>query len=184
MASASAGADISDDEDPELATAPDPAATNPFSPAGSAGNMLTLSQGDLVLMMRQMMEVSQAANSAAQAALAATRSSDRTGLAGSDMARLLPKPDIFKPPNREAEHGEWSSWLWTLKQYLGALDASFTDELLFVERGLQIIQRIPVQNGFEALRQLVQLYQPASKTRSLDILSALTSMGHFRAGEP
>ncbi|CAE7217588.1 unnamed protein product, partial [Symbiodinium sp. CCMP2456] len=36
----------------------------------------------------------------------------------------------------------------------------------------------------EALRQLVQLYQPASKTRSLGILSALTSMGHFRAGEP
>ncbi|CAE7773613.1 unnamed protein product, partial [Symbiodinium microadriaticum] len=179
---------------------------------------MSLSQSDLVLMMRQMMEVTQAASTAAQAALAATKDASKSGLAGADMARLLPKPDVFKPANREAEHGEWSAWFWTLKQYLGALDAAFTDELTFIERnptkdlsaeayasleserrskqlfallsslirgrGLQIIQRIPVQNGFEALRQLVQLYQPASKTRSLGILSALTSMGHFRAGEP
>ena len=179
---------------------------------------LSLNQSDLVLMMRQMMEVTQAASTAAQAALAASRDGSKSGLAGADMARLLPKPDVFKPANREAEHGEWSAWFWTLKQYLGALDAAFTDELTYIERnptkdlsaeayasleserrskqlfallsslirgrGLQIIQRIPVQNGFEALRQLVQLYQPASKTRSLGILSALTSMGHFRAGEP
>ena len=222
MASPHAGAGLDDDEDPELATGPDPP-TNPFSPGGAANpsngaNVMSLSQSDLVLMMRQMMEVTQAASTAAQAALAATKDASKSGLAGADMARLLPKPDVFKPANREAEHGEWSAWFWTLKQYLGALDAAFTDELTFIERnptkdlsaeayasleserrskqlfallsslirgrGLQIIQRIPVQNGFEALRQLVQLYQPASKTRSLGILSALTSMGHFRAGEP
>ncbi|CAE7322877.1 GIP [Symbiodinium sp. KB8] len=222
MASPQASAGLDDDEDPELATGPDPS-TNPFSPGGTANasnaaNVMSLSQSDLVLMMRQMMEVTQAASTAAQAALAATKDAGKSGLAGADMARLLPKPDVFKPANREAEHGEWSAWLWTLKQYLGALDVAFTDELTFIERnptrdlsgepyasleserrskqlfallsslikgrGLQIIQRIPVQNGFEALRQLVQLYQPASKTRSLGILSALTSMGHFRAGEP
>ena len=217
MASPHAGAGLDDDEDPELATGPDPP-TNPFSPGGAANpsngaNVMSLSQSDLVLMMRQMMEVTQAASTAAQAALAAAKDTSKSGLAGADMARLLPKPDVFKPANREAEHGEWSAWFWTLKQYLGALDAAFTDELTFIERnptkdlsaeayasleserrskqlfallsslirgrGLQIIQRIPVQNGFEALRQLVQLYQPASKTRSLGILSALTSMGHF-----
>ena len=222
MASPHAGAGLDDDEDPELATGPDPP-TNPFSPGGAANpsngaSVMSLSQSDLVLMMRQMMEVTQAASTAAQAALAAAKDTSKSGLAGADMARLLPKPDVFKPANREAEHGEWSAWFWTLKQYLGALDAAFTDELTFIERnptkdlsaeayasleserrskqlfallsslirgrGLQIIQRIPVQNGFEALRQLVQLYQPASKTRSLGILSALTSMGHFRAGEP
>ena len=138
MASPHAGAGLDDDEDPELATGPDPP-TNPFSPGGAANpsngaNVMSLSQSDLVLMMRQMMEVTQAASTAAQAALAATKDASKSGLAGADMARLLPKPDVFKPANREAEHGEWSAWFWTLKQYLGALDATFTDELTFIER--------------------------------------------------
>ena len=51
-------------------------------------------------------------------------------------------------------------------------------------RGLQVVQRTPLQHGFEALRQLIQLFQPSSRTRSLGILSALTSMNQFRAGEP
>ena len=51
-------------------------------------------------------------------------------------------------------------------------------------RGLQIVQRTPLQNGFEALRQLVQLFQPTSRTRFLGILSALTTMGHFKSGDP
>ena len=211
---------VNEDDDPELAEGPQSpqAAGNPFSPTGGAASgTLSMNQADLVLMMRQMMEVTQAASTAAQAALAATKDR-RAGLGGGDMARLLPKPDVFKPATREAEHGEWSSWLWSLKQYLSALDPAFTDELTFIERhptkdltneayasdeaeqrskqlfallsslvkgrGLQLIQRVPVQNGFEALRQLVQLYQPASKTRSLGILSALTSMSHFRASEP
>ena len=46
------------------------------------------------------------------------------------------------------------------------------------------MQRAPLQNGFEALRQLVQLFQPTSRTRSLGVLSALTTMSHFKNGEP
>ena len=120
MASPHASAGLDDDEDPELATGPDPS-TNPFSPGGTANasngaNVMSLSQSDLVLMMRQMMEVTQAASTAAQAALAAAKDTGKSGLAGADMARLLPKPGVFKPANREAEHGEWSAWLWTLKQ--------------------------------------------------------------------
>ena len=127
---------VNEDDDPELAEGPQSpqAAGNPSSPTGGAASgTLSMNQADLVLMMRQMMEVTQAASTAAQAALAATKDR-KAGLGGGDMARLLPKPDVFKPATREAEHGEWSSWLWSLKQYLSALDPAFTDELTFIER--------------------------------------------------
>ena len=51
-------------------------------------------------------------------------------------------------------------------------------------RGLQIIQRVPSQNGYEALRQLMQLFQPTSRTRSLGILTALTQVHSFKSSEP
>ncbi|CAE7616396.1 GIP [Symbiodinium natans] len=159
-----------------------------------------------------------AAATAAQAALSAATSQGnaKQGIAGSDMARILPKPDVFKPATREEEHGMWLQWFWSLKQYLCALDSAFGDEIAYLEqhpdeegqgykspeaaqrskqlfallcslvkgRGLQLIQRVPAQSGFEALRQLIQLFQPTSRTRSLGILSAITSMNHFKGNEP
>ena len=217
-----------DDEDDELLgpgpTGPPAAGSaNPFSPAASqagagspqvAGGM-TLSQQDMMLMMRQMMDATAAASRAAEAAVAvanASVESKKKGIGASDLARILPKPDVFKPSTREEEHGTWIQWFWSLKQYLCALDTGFSDELAYIEgrpleeilvynsteseqlysllaslvrgRGLQVVQRTPLQNGFEALRQLVQLFQPTSRTRSLGILSALTTMGHFKNGEP
>ena len=221
-----------DDEDDELlgpgpTGPPATGAANPFSPAASqtgagspqvAGGM-TLSQQDMMLMMRQMMDATAAASRAAEAAVAvanASVESKKKGIGASDLARILPKPDVFKPSTREEEHGTWIQWFWSLKQYLCALDTGFSDELAYIEgrpleeilvynsveseqrskqlysllaslvrgRGLQVVQRTPLQNGFEALRQLVQLFQPTSRTRSLGILSALTTMGHFKNGEP
>ena len=221
-----------DDDDDELLgpgpTGPPAAGSaNPFSPAASqagagspqvAGGM-TLSQQDVMLMMRQMMDATAAASRAAEAAVAvanASVESKKKGISASDLARILPKPDVFKPSTREEEHGTWIQWFWSLKQYLCALDRGFSDELAYIEsrplegilvynsteseqrskqlysllaslvrgRGLQVVQRTPLQNGFEALRQLVQLFQPTSRTRSLGILSALTTMGHFKNGEP
>ena len=47
-----------------------------------------------------------------------------------------------------------------------------------------MIQRVPSQNGFEALRQLMQFFQPSSRARSLGILTALTQTHPFRTNEP
>ena len=213
-----------DDEDDELlgpgpTGPPATGSANPFSPTGSQAGGITLSQQDMMLMMRQMMDATTAASRAAEAAVAvanASAESKKQGIGASDLARILPKPDVFKPSTREEEHGAWIQWFWSLKQYLCALDTGFSDELAYIEgrpleeilvynstaseqrskqlyslfaslvrgRGLQVVQRTPLQNGFEALRQLVQLFQPTSRTRSLGILSALTTMSHFKNGEP
>ena len=50
-------------------------------------------------------------------------------------------------------------------------------------RGLQVIQRTPNSNGYEAMRQLIQLYHPTSRTRSLGILTALTQVHAFKTSE-
>ena len=194
------------------------AAQNPFSPGSPQAQGMYVTPDDMMTMMRQMMEATTAAATAAQAALSAATSQGnaKQGIAGSDMARILPKPDVFKPATREEEHGMWLQWFWSLKQYLCALDSAFGDEIAYLEqhpdeegqgykspeaaqrskqlfallcslvkgRGLQLIQRVPAQSGFEALRQLIQLFQPTSRTRSLGILSAITSMNHFKGNEP
>ena len=183
------------------------AAQNPFSPGSPQAQGMYVTPDDMMTMMRQMMEATTAAATAAQAALSAATSQGnaKQGIAGSDMARILPKPDVFKPATREEEHGMWLQWFWSLKQYLCALDSAFGDEIAYLEqhpdeegqgykspeaaqrskqlfallcslvkgRGLQLIQRVPAQSGFEALRQLIQLFQPTSRTRSLGILSAI-----------
>ena len=220
---------MADTDDDELGPAGGPAGpANPFSPAASQGSPqaqasgsagMTVTPQHMVLMMRQMMDATAAASKAAEAAVAMANSANRKppGVASSDLARILPKPDTFKPATREEEHGTWIQWFWGFKQYLYALDTSFSEEIGYIEgdpsieinmpykspeteqrsrqlysllaslvkgRGLQVIQRIPHQNGFEALRHLIQLFQPSSRTRSLGILSALTTMGHFKNNEP
>ncbi len=216
------GVGDSDDElvNPTGAAGSGQVPANPFSPGSPAASpqsqSLAVSAQDMMLMMQQMMQATQAATRAAEAAASAVQRDNKQGIGGSDMARILPRPDVFKPASREEEHSQWLSWFWSLKQYLGALDSAFSTEVAYLEttpsteilsyaspeseqrskqlysllaslvkgRGLQVIQRIPMQNGFEALRQLMQLFQPTSRTRSLGILSALTSMSAFKGNEP
>ena len=75
------------------------AAQNPFSPGSLQAQGMYVTPDDMMTMMRQMMEATTAAATAAQAALSAATSQGnaKQGIAGSDMARILPKPDVFKP---------------------------------------------------------------------------------------
>ena len=50
-------------------------------------------------------------------------------------------------------------------------------------RSLLLVQRIPEQGGYEALRQLLLLFQPPSKVRSLGMLGALVAVRAFSAKE-
>ena len=161
-----------------------------------------------------MVSANNAANLAAQSIAARDTSSGALG--SSDMARILPKPDAFRPATREEERSQWLGWWWGLKQFLGALDSRFTADLETIEnnpsaeitvfadteteqrskrlysllaslvkgRGLQVVQRVPRQNGYESVRQLINMFQPTSRTRALGILSALTQMPPFRTNEP
>ena len=131
---------MADDEEDDELLGPGPtgppatSSANPFSPTGSQAGGITLSQQDMMLMMRQMMDATAAASRAAEAAVAvanASAESKKKGIGASDLARILPKPDVFKPSTREEEHGTWVQWIWSLKQYLCALDTGFSDELAY-----------------------------------------------------
>ena len=73
----------------------------------------------------------------------------------------MPRPEPFRA-------GTWSRSirlgppLWSLEQYFTAVSGN---------------------SGYEALRQLISLYAPESKSRSLGILTALTQVSSFKAGE-
>ena len=166
------------------------------------------------MLLAQMGAATRAASEAASAAAKAVQT--KAGIGAGDMSKILPRPDVFSPKNREEEHSQWMNWLWSLKQYMTALDTEYSNDFARIEaystvaidtiaspeavqrsqrlyallaglvrgRGLQIIQRVPSQNGYEALRQLIQLFQPTSRTRSLGILTALTQVHSFKSSEP
>ena len=112
---------MADTDDEELGPANGPAGpANPFSPAASQGSPqaqvsgsagMTVTPQDIMLMMRQMMDATAAASKAAEAAVAIANSANRKPphVASSDLARILPKPDTFRPATREEERGTWIS---------------------------------------------------------------------------
>ena len=55
--------------------------------------------------------------------------------------------------------------------------------VLIKGRGFLVVKSIPGNSGYEALRQLISLYAPQSKSRSLGILTALTQVSAFKGGE-
>ena len=55
--------------------------------------------------------------------------------------------------------------------------------VLIKGRGFLLVKSISNSNGYEALRQLIALYAPQSKARSLGILTALTQVAAFKTSE-
>ena len=55
--------------------------------------------------------------------------------------------------------------------------------VLIKGRGFLVVKSVSGNCGYEALRQLISLYAPQSKSRSLGILTALTQVSSFKAGE-
>ena len=217
MADGAHATSVPDDVDDLDEPAAQSASANPFdaaSPTAGAAASVAVSSEDLRVLLAQMGAATRAASEAASAAAKAVQT--KAGIGAGDMSKILPRPDVFSPKNREEEHSQWMNWLWSLKQYMTALDTEYSNDFARIEaystvaidtiaspeavqrsqrlyallaglvrgRGLQIIQRVPSQNGYEALRQLIQLFQPTSRTRSLGILTALTQVHSFKSSEP
>ena len=117
---------ISSDDTPDLE--PDPAqasaaaqqranAFSPVSPASPSG--VTLTAGDLKVLMQQMAAATQAATKAARVA-ASVAQSDSKCLEVRDLLKILPKPEPFKVDKSEDERARWVSWYWQPRQYLRA----------------------------------------------------------------
>ncbi|CAE7215048.1 unnamed protein product [Symbiodinium sp. CCMP2456] len=55
--------------------------------------------------------------------------------------------------------------------------------VLIKGRGFLVVKSVSGNSGYEALRQLISVYAPQSKSRSLGILTALTQVSAFKGGE-
>ena len=78
----------------------------------------------------------QAAEAAASAATAATMavnamspSSSSSPATGGDWFKVLPKPGMFDPKDREAELSQFRDWWWQVEQYVVAVDPKFSGDL-------------------------------------------------------
>ena len=59
------------------------------------------------------------------AAAAATAVATRPDSGKDDWYKMLPKPGVFDPKDREAELSSFRDWWWSVEQYLMAVDAEF-----------------------------------------------------------
>ena len=131
-------------------------------------------------------ELAQALLATAQAATPAQAAATATAVQGSatessgqnkkDLAKLIPRPAVFHPSDREQETLQWRDWFRSLKQYLIVVDSAAGRELVPGDRlgahgwprtrkvkiPLQqgrlicVIKDVDNYNGHEALRQLEQ----------------------------
>ena len=100
------------------------------SPAASAGQGLTGLDGTKIA--RRMVQAAEAAASAATAATMAVNamspSSSSSPATGGDWFKVLPKPGMFDPKDREAELSQFRDSWWQVEQYVVAVDPKFSGD--------------------------------------------------------
>ena len=62
---------------------------------------------------------------AAEAAAAATAVANRPEGSKDDWYKMLPKPGVSDPKDREAELSSFRDWWWSVEQYLMAVDSEY-----------------------------------------------------------
>ena len=161
-------------------------ATNPFSPVSpTAPPGLSLTAGDLNLLMQQMVAATQAATEAAKIAASVAQtgssSSDSKGLEGRDLLKILPKPEPFKVDKLEDEHSRWVSWYWQFRQYLCAIDSNFDREISLIERDLHTeVTVMPAETQARSF-QLYALLSALIKGRAFQIVKQVSLQRGYEA---
>ncbi|CAK9023370.1 Retrovirus-related Pol polyprotein from transposon TNT 1-94 [Durusdinium trenchii] len=77
-------------------------------------------------LVARMTQAAEAASEAAKATAAAVQA--RQG-SSQDWTKIIQKPPVFEPSNREAELSGFRDWWWQVEQYLLAIDQNFLTEL-------------------------------------------------------
>ena len=179
----------------------------PDAPAGLPQQQLQGVQAEMAELMRMVATAAWVAAEAAKAATGASQGSapDRR----KELYKLIPKPAVFAPGDREQEVAQWRDWYWSLKQYLTVIDNKFEDDIAYVERSnvtevdidlledeerhrgrflycllsslLQgrLLRNVDRSNGLEALRQLLENCQPRARNRTMSMLQSIMSYPNF-----
>ena len=121
----------------------------------------------------------------------------------SSWSRHMKTPDIFKPDTRDNEIKQWSDWKFSFVNYIKGIDARMAASMDLVEenlngdfrlsdmtdetvrlygvltsylrnRPLKLVKHMKDENGFEAWQRLLKEMQPATRARSLALLTQLS----------
>ena len=98
-------------------------------------------------------------------------------------SKVLPKPEQFKPKNREDELSMWPEWQWSFKQYVGAISSSMAELLDEVERDpeTEMSHLMMADAVVPQSRALYALLASLMKGRPLDIVRSVTESNGFEA---
>ena len=70
------------------------------------------------------------------AAAAATAVASRQDSGKDDWYKMLPKPGVFDPKDRESELSSFRDWWWSVEQYLMAVDIHYNDHFDVLRKNL------------------------------------------------
>ena len=99
------------------------------------------------------------------------------------LSKLLQRPDVFRPKDREEELTMWYEWAWTFKQWMLAVDASVHDHMEEVERDLavSIDEDTMTDDAISMGKQLYAILTTMLKERPLHILNSIPNNNGFEA---
>ena len=80
-----------------------------------------------------------------------------TGSDSNTWTRLLPRPEVFKPQNREDEISQFGEWKWMFKQYIRAIEPAISKSMDDVEADLSTSVSL-VEMTMDAEVQAQKLY--------------------------
>ena len=155
------------------------------SPQGSTQGQGGTAVDGAELARRMMMatEAASAATEMAARALEELKTASERSSENRDWYKLLAKPASFDPSSREAEIAGWKDWSWALEQYLGSLDAVFTEEIRVIRNNSGTVVDTTAQSNAEMRRGsfLYGLLASLLKQRPLMVLKAVGEANGYEA---
>ena len=105
------------------------------------------------------------------------------GSSGANFSKLLQRPDVFRPKDREEELTLWYEWAWTFKQWMLAVSPEIHGHLIEIEKDLSSeIDELSVSDDAMALsNKLYAVLTTMLRERPLQILRSVPDNNGFEA---
>ena len=150
-----------------------PQASNPFQPTSpTAGGTSQLEVVVDLLSRAVLQSADQTRQMSATLDILSRRNTNESGM----WSRVIAKPDVFKPKDREEELSQFTEWSWQFKQYVRVISPNMFALLETVESDLEVENdhSIMSDEDVEMSKQLYALLASLLRERPVQILKAIT----------
>ena len=98
-------------------------------------------------------------------------------------SRVLPKPDVFRPSNREEELSMFMDWAWSFRQYIGAVNPEMLREMDTIESDLDKVAEYDKLSEVARPRakQLYSFLASLMRERPLSIVKGVGNSNGYEA---